>query len=208
LVATQLINLLPDTRIPKIVLHLIIESGAAIGDIILMNDCGSGVAFTGPTGTSLAYIGAAPGISPSTIGNVESNQGLILSSQQQLNQLAGNVYAYRNSKYPNASFQLKGNYRNLDIAPLENVPITIDTNDTVRGIQLTAEPFHIQSIDWRYDSTDGYLYVSSIALSQLTNGKIGDTINIPVIWIDFSFIIYHIIYFIVVSYINFSLYNN
>ena len=52
MVATQLINLLPDTRIPKIVLHLIIESGAAIGDIILMNDCGSGVAFTGPTDTA------------------------------------------------------------------------------------------------------------------------------------------------------------
>lgn len=140
-----------------------------------------GIAFTGPTGTSLAYIGAAPGISPANVGNVESNQGLILTSQQELNQLAGNVYAYRNSKYPNASFQLKGNYRNLDIAPLENVPITIDTQDTVRGIQLTAEPFHIQSIEWRYLADEGYLYLSNIALAQLTNGEIGDTINIPVI---------------------------
>ena len=52
MVAIQLINLLSGARIPKKLLYLIIGSGAAIGDIFLMDDRGSGVAFTGSVDTA------------------------------------------------------------------------------------------------------------------------------------------------------------
>jgi delta 1-pyrroline-5-carboxylate dehydrogenase len=45
----QLIKLLPGAGMLKNVLHLIIGPDAVVGDIILMVDRGSGVAFTGPT---------------------------------------------------------------------------------------------------------------------------------------------------------------
>lgn len=140
-----------------------------------------GIAFelTGASGTSTPLISAAPGETPGYRGKIQRQQGLALTDQAQLNTLSGNLYAHYNSRYPDLSVQLAGNYRNYDIAPVKKVPITITSGDTVRDITLTNEPFIINSMLWSYNpSTESFFPV--VSLYQLKRGFAGDTITIPV----------------------------
>lgn len=140
-----------------------------------------GIAFelTGASGTSTPLISAAPGDTPGYRGKLQRQQGLALTDQAQLNALAGNVYAHYNSQYPEATFQLVGNYRNYDIAPIRKVPITIGSGDTIREITLTNEPFITETMAWIYDPVQE-LFRPVISLYQLKRGIAGDTITIPV----------------------------
>ena len=138
-----------------------------------------GIAFSGTaTGTYSAYMACAPGTAPHYRGKVEQYQGLALESQTQLNQLVGDVFAWRNSRYPDITFTLAGNYRNLDIAPQEIVGVNIDANDTNLGITLTDEPFTMRSMRWKYDGRREAFW-PRVSLAQVTSGIDGDTIIIP-----------------------------
>jgi hypothetical protein len=138
-----------------------------------------GVAYYGPsTGTYNAFISAAPGLVPSYGGSVERIQGLALYSQSQLNTLTGNVYANRNAKYPTATFELTGNYRNFDIFPPQVAKITVNSIDTPRGISFTQKLFAPYSISWTYNPE--YEFISpTIAFREITEGFDADTVYIP-----------------------------
>jgi hypothetical protein len=73
---------------------------------------------------------------------------------------------------------MKGNYNNLDIAPLEALAMNVSATDTPRNITFTDEPFHIQSVSWEYDHRT-MLKKPSIELCQLVNGTAGVTIPVP-----------------------------
>ena len=138
-----------------------------------------GIAYDGPSaGTSHAYLSAAPGSEPGMKGKMEQRQGLALVSQDQLNTLAGNIYAYRNARYPSTEFKMNGNWRNLDIAPQEIVSVNIAQTDTPRGIVFTEKPCAIRSMSWNYYSKDELL-LPNVNVSEVTQGFIGDTIIIP-----------------------------
>jgi len=139
-----------------------------------------GIKYTGATSNkSYALLSNAPGIAPSYQGKTESPyEGLILSSQNQLNVLAGNYLAYQNAKYPNVSMESSGNYRNLDIVPLEKLQLTVASNDTPSGIEISAGNFHIMSMGWSYRS-DKETFLPTIELHELTTGIIGETLLIP-----------------------------
>ena len=138
-----------------------------------------GIKYDGPTaGTFNAFLSCAPGNEPGLRGKMEQIQGLALSSQAQLNTLVGNVFAYRNSRYPNINYRLTGNYRNLDIAPQQLVSLTINQTDTTRGITFAKKPFTIRNMNWEHDGKDELL-LPSMAVAEVTQGFDGDTIVIP-----------------------------
>jgi len=139
----------------------------------------SGVAYSGvSTGTWTEYIAASPGSSLSYFGDLDTQTGLILVDQTNLNALVGNVFAYKNARYPNITMEIAGNYRNLDIVPLKRELLTIYPEDTHRGISFTQKPFHISEIDWAYEPNKQAFY-PVVTLHELTQGYPGVTIVRP-----------------------------
>jgi hypothetical protein len=137
------------------------------------------IATTGTfAGTSNAYLSCAPGTAPSYRGNVQRIEGLALLSQDQLNTLCGNVFAYLNSKYAHVDFELSGNYRNLDIAPQEIIGVSLAAEDTPKRITWTNKAFHPTGMSWTYDSQKGTL-LPTLTLHEVTQGYAGGTITIP-----------------------------
>lgn len=138
-----------------------------------------GIAYSGSvTGTFTALMSGAPGSAPAYAGTPDRKQGLILTGQTALNQLTGNLFAYKNSKYPDIEFVMSGNYSNLDVAPIERVQVNIAQADTNKGITLQNKPFHPVRIEWQYDPHNQTL-TTTMSVAQLVNGVAGTTIRIP-----------------------------
>ena len=137
-----------------------------------------GIAFDPDTGVSSAYLCCAPGTAPAYRGSVQKIEGLALLTQADLNTLAGNVFAYLNSRYAHVSLDLSGNYRNLDIAPQEIVTLTVNANDTPRGIVWNKKAFHPTEMAWTYDPRKG-TFIPNITLHEVTQGFAATTIVIP-----------------------------
>src|SRR3990167_304372 len=96
-----------------------------------------GIAYSGVvTGTFSALLASAPGNAPGFHGAMETHEGLALLGQTQLNQLAGNVLANKNSPFPNIDVEMGINASNLDIAPQETVEMSILASDTVRNLAI------------------------------------------------------------------------
>lgn len=132
----------------------------------------------GYTGTSVAYLSAAPGDAPAYRGRVERIQGLALLSQDQLNKLNGNMFAYKNARYPQVNFDLTGNYRHIDIAPQETIKVNLSASDTPRGIVWNQKLFHPTSMSWTYKSGVG-TFLPSLTLHEVTQGFPAKTQEIP-----------------------------
>lgn len=138
-----------------------------------------GVVYDGAAAnTSNAILSNAPGVAPAYHGKTESIEGLILTDQPQLNWLAGNYFAYQNAKYPEISLDLVGNYRNLDITPVERLTLSVDAVDTSVGIQIATGSFHITSMDWSYNSTQES-FLARINLHEIAEGIYAETVTIP-----------------------------
>lgn len=139
-----------------------------------------GIAYTGPTlNTFSALISNAPGYVPGYRGNIERKQGLALDDQTQLDILVGNVFAFRNSVFPNTSYEIVGNYRNFDIAPQEIIRVNLNENDTPRKIIFNDTPFTNRGINWRYDPI-GESFLPILNLALVTEPGYGDTITYQV----------------------------
>lgn len=135
-----------------------------------------GVVF-GATGSS-ALLSNAPGETPAYRGRAKTIEGLILSNQTQLNRIAGSVYAFENAPFPSLSLEMKGNYSNLDIAPIERITVDLAAADTPRRITFSNEPFYPIAMSWRYDPIT-QVRLPTLELGQLVNGANGDTIVVP-----------------------------
>jgi hypothetical protein len=141
-----------------------------------------GVAYYGissGSGTYSALLAAGPGLVPAYRGTNQKMSGVALTDQTQLNTLVGNIWENMNANYPDVSFDLAGNFRNIDIAPQEIVKVTLATEDTFRGISWAQKEFTPRSISWRYDAENGLL-LPSVTLKEITKGNAGQRIAIPV----------------------------
>lgn len=137
-----------------------------------------GIAYSGTsTGTFSALLSAAPGNTPGFHGSIENHEGLALLGQDQLNQLAGNIFANQNSPFPTIGMEMTSNLSNLDIAPQETVQMNILASDTIRNIPIRGL-YIPNSMDWVYSSQDAIL-LPSINFRELVNGVAGETIVIP-----------------------------
>lgn len=138
-----------------------------------------GIQYNGPVlGTFSAFLACAPGVEPDFSGKMEEKQGLALASQAQLNTLVGNIFAWKNSQYPQIDYRLGGNYRQLEIAPQELVSITMLATDTPRGIAFTNKVFAERGMSWNYDPKRKALR-PTLNVAEVTQGFDGDTIDIP-----------------------------
>jgi len=137
-----------------------------------------GIAYSGVvTGTFSALLASAPGNAPGFHGAMETHEGLALLGQTQLNQLAGNVLANKNSPFPNIDVEMGINASNLDIAPQETVQMSILASDTVRNLAIN-ELYIPNNFDWVYTSQD-FILLPRIGFKELVDGEAGETITIP-----------------------------
>ena len=137
-----------------------------------------GVAYSGAiTGTFDALLSGAPGYSPSFHGAVEKLSGFALTSQTQLNQLSGNIWANRNQRFPRISMNMSQPMVNLDIAPQEVVGIHVGATDTIRNEEIDGI-YIPSSMSWNYSSANKNLR-TTMELIGLVSGVPGDTILIP-----------------------------
>lgn len=138
-----------------------------------------GIAYYGTaTNTFSALLANAPGITPLYHGKLERQEGLVLLSQAQLNQVAANYLAYKNAPYPEAVLPINGNYRNIDIAPQEKFFLVIAPSDTIRNVSLQNYPYTPTSMSWRYDSVK-QTFIPDLILEQMATGTAVESVLIP-----------------------------
>lgn len=137
-----------------------------------------GIAFSGiVTGSWQALMACAPGTAPTSRGQVDTEQGLAIAGQDQLNSMVGNMFANMNSRFGSVQMDMSANFRNFDIAPQEAVRIHLDETDT--NIEAPVDILGIPSdISWKYDHKSGLL-LPSVTFKGLVNGPAGDTIIVP-----------------------------
>lgn len=138
-----------------------------------------GILFVASTDASTALLGSAPGLSPAYHGRVDKKQGLALISQTELNNMVGDLYAYRNSRYPDVQLKMRSNYANLDIAPPEKLLLNVASDDTPRRVTWTDKPFVLTGISWERDEKQ-QIELPTVTLAELPSAYAGTTISIPV----------------------------
>jgi len=139
-----------------------------------------GIAYYGAaTNTFSALIADAPGITPLYRGKTERQEGLILLSQSQLNHVAANYLAYKNSQFPEISMPMTGNYRNIDIAPQEKFFLVIRPEDTIRNVSLQSRPYLPNAMTWHYDSVKQN-FVPDLVFEQIATGTASEPVYIPI----------------------------
>ncbi|KKL58288.1 hypothetical protein LCGC14_2226870, partial [marine sediment metagenome] len=144
-----------------------------------------GIYYSGPTSTGgiAPFMAGAPGVAPDYFGSVERIQGLVLSSQAQLNSLVGMGFAMKNAVYPEVDVPIAGDYRFLDIAPQHRILMTVASIDTHRGIVWEQKPFIPQELSYEWQPKEQSLLME-LGLTEETGGEAGfgdaATITIPV----------------------------
>ena len=140
-----------------------------------------GIVYQGPvTDQFFAILSNAPTFTPLYRGKSEKPyEGMILLSQEQLNQIAGNYLEDKNSPLPVVSMSLNGTYTNLDIAPQEKIFLDINASDTRVGKSLIGLPYRLTSMSWRYNATQGIL-TPEVEFNQMVTGTAGQTLIIPI----------------------------
>jgi len=127
--------------------------------------------------TFSALLTAAPGTVPAYRGKPIRLHGLALSSQDQLNALVGNVYANRNARFPEVSIDVVGNYRNFDIAPQEQVTLTLQDR-TFRELNWDDKSFAIRRVSHRMNQNT-QMMSPSLVVAEVVQGFDADTIVVP-----------------------------
>lgn len=133
----------------------------------------NGFYYTGPADDAeTALISCAPGLAPSYEGAPTSIAGLVLESQTQSNQLAGNILAAATKQFQDVGINFSGNYRILDIAPQERVVINLSDTENWTGIQWINKPFIPTSIDIAYNSQQSSMLIRA-NVSEESDGPAG-----------------------------------
>jgi hypothetical protein len=140
-----------------------------------------GIAFYGVGSNAFsALLTAAPSTVPLYHGKSDRNDGLILTSQEALNQTAGHYLAHFNTRFPDINLSLAGNYNNLDITPIEKTYLVIDQNDSVRGKSIQDLPYIVDGMEWSYDPRKEQ-WRPDVTLLQIATGTAGQTVEIPAV---------------------------
>lgn len=130
------------------------------------------------TGTTTPYLSAVPGVPPSYRGAVERQQGLALSSQAQLNTVAGKLFSYKNRRYPTISMNMAGTYRFMDIAPFEKFLVTIPADKSPYNKAISEYAF-VDKVSWKHDPVKE-TFIPNVTFSQIPSNPVsGVTQSIP-----------------------------
>jgi hypothetical protein len=146
-----------------------------------------GIAYSGATtGTNTALLSGAPGAYVPRYGGLSTSlSGLALVSQDQLNILSGDWLAWNGSRLGEIEMSLMGDYRNIDIAPQEQLLLSIAPADTIKGISWNAKQFIPSRLAMKYDPAQQVI-LWDMSIRELTKGLPGTTIDIPPVPADTS----------------------
>jgi len=137
-----------------------------------------GQAYDPPTYTGTAFLSRAPGELQTYVGKSESVSGLSVTSQDNINDLAGLYYAKVNSRVAEINLELANNMRNIDIAKQEFYNFTIPANYTYRfGSYAATARVLPRKIGYKWEN---FTLKTTISFEVETSGPPGDTIIIPV----------------------------
>lgn len=90
------------------------------------------------SGAGTAFFSLAPGHIPEHYGNPLPLERLLLSSQAQANELAGNILERENAPYSFSIKDLLYNNRLVNIAPRQFVALTVLADDNLRGVAYSG----------------------------------------------------------------------
>lgn len=141
-----------------------------------------GIAYSGPfsgSGTFTAHLAGAPGEAPLYYGKTERSTGLVISSQDQLNEITGHALAAANADFPEIFMPMAGDYRHIDIAPQHRVLMNIPATDNWLRVAMVDKPFIPSEIAYSYDPSNLFLMMD-VKMVEETFGTPGSTIEIPV----------------------------
>lgn len=116
----------------------------------------SGVAIYFPGQAAVPLFSLAQGHIFSRYGDIEILDRLLLSSQQESNELAGLAMGKRNNPWSNIEIKLSANNRMLDITPRQYCNLAIAATDTVRGVEFDGRIIP-RSISYEFKSESGVL---------------------------------------------------
>lgn len=149
-----------------------------INDVLYLEAGGFSYSGSAAIDVSTPLLACAPGDVLDYEGGMDRIQGLAIDTQSELNILVGNLYAFRNARYPTVFVRAAGNYRNIDIAPQEQILLTTTISDNNRGLVWNQKSFFVTSMSWQYNPRDES-FLPEIELHEVTQGFAGDTIDIP-----------------------------
>lgn len=148
-----------------------------MGGLVYNGITGSIVDDVALTGSYTTVLSGAPGNNlRDYYGKPDLIQGYYISSQDENNQLAGDVFAYRNAKFPSVNVDMSGWYSNLDIAPQEIVTLTLNQADSRRGYIWNQKKFLIREVSINHKAP--HVLLPSLNLYEVTQGVAGETIPV------------------------------
>jgi hypothetical protein len=97
----------------------------------------SGIYFDGTT--ALSYCAVSPGVIFKRYGEPHTQDRLLISGSAQVVTLAGLMLGRLNNEYPRITLKLAANNPFFDIAPAMYATLTLNSDDTPRGISFTLK---------------------------------------------------------------------
>ena len=115
----------------------------------------TGMSWDGTTPSG--YRSGSYGSSIARHGKYDHRTELVVTDQNQCNELAGLIMGAANNPLPNLTIKLAGQNLFFDICPNQYAMINVAAGDTPRGIVLTNQELVIRGISFEYDSEKGTL---------------------------------------------------
>lgn len=130
-------------------------------------------------GTTISQILArAPGNSGAQYGRTETSDGWIVPTQARANELAGLLFAQRNSAYPVEPISIAANNRLVDICPRQVVTQSLATGDTLRGLSWSTRRLIPRRVEFVISAKTGRMHTEIEAETE-TSGIDGITVLPP-----------------------------
>lgn len=140
-----------------------------------------GILYSGPGDAdknSKPLLSCAPGPAPTNRGKSSPITGLSLKSQAQLNALSGDIFWNDNALYPTINMEMRGTFKNLDIAPQTAYSINVAASDTSANVVIDDGHYFPTAISWQYNHEDRLL-LPRVDFSSIIDGPDGSTIPVP-----------------------------
>lgn len=136
--------------------------------------------YMGATDATVAYFSKAPGKMVMRWGAAQTVNNILVASQSQTNQLAGDLLAKQNNQYPTIGIPLRANNRLIDVTPNQYVTLSVAAGDTPLGIVWTAKRLVPRRVTYRRDVRTGE-FTTDLECETETFGIAGVTYTPPAI---------------------------
>lgn len=125
------------------------------------------------------FMSRAPGsLIYQRFGQNDTNDRLVVSSQDDANNLSGLLLAKKNSMYSSINIELGENNRMIDIAPAMYVTLSATASETGR-FNFTNKKCLIDHVSLKFDNEKGFFIVDKLELEGETIGSAGYTVEVP-----------------------------